>query len=326
MFSAYNRESRRLHPHTNTPDPAVLDGAVWIDLLEPTADEVTQVERATGLEILSRAEIDEIENSSRVSSHNGSLYLTMPLVSVSDGAPRSVSAGFILSPDRLITIRFEPSRIFDAFAEALARHQIPVQESSHFFVGIVEAVVDRQADVLEGVRGELEELSHRIFGMGMHPKGRRKVEDRALRATLGGLGRLGDVISHVRETQVGAGRIVPFVQHMAEWLPVDLRERLETLRQDIASVSDFDTHLNDKLQFILDATLGFINMAQNDVMKVLTIASVAGIPPVLIAGIYGMNFKAMPELNWALGYPYALALIVITTVIPLIVFKVRGWF
>jgi magnesium transporter len=100
---------------------------------------------------------------------------------------------------------------------------------------------------------------------------------------------------------------------------------MHTLRRDIASLNDFDTHLNDKLQFLLDATLGFINIAQNNVMKVLTVVSVVGIPPVLVAGIYGMNFKFMPEYDWALGYPFGLSMIVLTALIPLAIFRWRNW-
>ena len=149
----------------------------------------------------------------------------------------------------------------------------------------------------------LTRFPHGIFAMGMNQEGGRKAEDAVLRRTLGQIGRIGDLISHVRDTQVGAARIVPYVEEVAAtWLPKELVPRLLTLRQDIASVSDFNTHLNDKLQFMLDATLGFISIAQNNVMKVMAIASVVGIPPVLIAGIYGMNFKNIPEYDWVYGY------------------------
>src|SRR6185312_8415303 len=137
--------------------------------------------------------------------------------------------------------------------------------------------------------------------------------------------RAGDAISFIRDSQVSAGRIVPFVLAAGGWLQAELRPRFRTLRRDIASLNDFDTHLNDKLQFLLDATLGFINIAQNNVMKVLTVVSVVGIPPVLVAGIYGMNFKFMPELEWALGYPFGLAMIVFTALIPLAIFRWRNW-
>ncbi len=169
-------------------------------------------------------------------------------------------------------------------------------------MALLEAIVDRQADMLEQVKAELETVSHRIFCEEMAAASGRKREDAMLRTTLVALGRVGDLVSHVRESQVSAGRIVPYVETAAaDWLPKELRPRLHTLRRDIASLNDFDTHLNDKLQFLLDATLGFVNIAQNNVMKVLTVVSVAGVPPVLIAGIYGMNFKLMPELEWMLG-------------------------
>jgi magnesium transporter len=190
----------------------------------------------------------------------------------------------------------------------------------------MEAIVDRQADALEQVSADLDTISHSIFAMGADQEGGRKAEDATLRHTLGRLGHLGDLISHVRETQVGAARIVPYVAAMSEeWLPKGLKPRLATLRRDIASVSDFDTHLNDKLQFLLDATLGFINIAQNNVMKVMTIASVVGIPPVLIVGVYGMNFKNIPELDWVYGYAWGWGLIILTTIIPLAVFRWRKW-
>ena len=111
-----------------------------------------------------------------------------------------------------------------------------------------------------------------------------------------------------------------------EWLPADVKPRLETLRQDIASLNDYDTHLVNKVQLLLDATLGLINVEQNNIIKVLTIVSVVGIPPTLVAGIYGMNFKRMPELDWAWGYPYGLAVIALSAILPLLWLKWRRWF
>lgn len=297
--------------------------AIWIDLFDPTPDEAAQVAQETGLTIPTEASISEIESSSRLAVRDGTLYLSMTVVSRPDTEPRSVPVGFVLSPDRLITVRFAPSRLFDHFME---RTDIQASDGSHVLVALLEVMVDRQADALEHVNAEMETISHKIFSPDMAEASGRKREDATLRATLVTLGRVGDLVSHIRESQVGAGRIVPYVESTAEsWLPPDLRPRLETLRRDIASLNDFDTHLNDKLQFLLDATLGFINIAQNNVMKVLTVVSVVGIPPVLIAGIYGMNFKSMPEYDWSWGYAYGLAMIVITALIPLGVFKWRNW-
>jgi magnesium transporter len=303
-----------------------LRDAVWIDLVSATPDLVAQVEQATGLQVPSEADINEIETSSRLAMRDSVLYLSMPLVSINGDRPHNASVGFILSPERLITVRFAASRTFDAYATQPPRGQGHHAASAHIFVGLMEAVVDRQADVLEQVRNDLDTISHAIFAMGTTQVSGRKNEDATLRRTLGELGRIGDMISHIRDTQVGAARIVPYVQAMTkEWLPKELSPRLKTLRQDIVSVSDFDTYLNEKLQFLLDATLGFINIAQNNVMKVMAIASVVGIPPVLIAGIYGMNFKSIPELDWAYGYAWGWGLIIITTLIPLAVFRWRKW-
>ena len=302
-----------------------LKDAQWIDLLDPTPDEASRVARETGLAIPTEAEINEIESSSRLATRDGALYLSMPLVSRPDSDPRSVSVGFVLSPDRLITIRFAQSRLFDRFMEQQMKTDAK-SGGAHILVALLEAIVDRQADMLEQVKAELETVSHRIFCEEMAAASGRKREDAMLRTTLVALGRVGDLVSHVRESQVSAGRIVPYVETAAaDWLPKELRPRLHTLRRDIASLNDFDTHLNDKLQFLLDATLGFINIAQNNVMKVLTVVSVAGVPPVLIAGIYGMNFKLMPELEWIWGYPYSLALMALSTIIPLAIFRWRGW-
>jgi len=300
-----------------------LPGALWIDLVEPTTDEAERVARETGLAVPAEADINEIESSSRLSMRDGALYLSMPLVSRPETEPRSISVGFVLSPDRLITVRFAQSRLFDRFME---QHKTVARSGAHILVALLEAIVDRQADALEQVKAELEAVSHRIFCDDLAAASGRRREDVMLRATLVDLGRIGDLVSHVRESQVSAGRIVPYVETVAgDWLPKDLRPRFRTLRRDISSLNDFDTHLNDKLQFLLDATLGFINVAQNNVMKVLTVVSVAGVPPVLIAGIYGMNFKLMPELEWAWGYPYSLAVIALSTIIPLAIFRWRGW-
>jgi magnesium transporter len=326
MMSAFVCNDGQLHPLTETASVEQLRDASWIDLVAAGQDEIDRVQQATGLHVPTEAEVSEIETSSRLATRNGVLYLSMPLVSMHADGPLGVAAGFVLSPDRLITVRFARSLIFDSYAEHLPRGETRHETGAHILVGLLEAIVDRQADGLEQVRADLETISHAIFAMGTRRSAGRKNEDALLRRTLGQLGRIGDLISHIRETQVGAARIVPYVEAMtADWLPKDLAPRLTTLRQDIGSVSDFDTHLNDKLQFLLDATLGFINIAQNNVMKVMAIASVVGIPPVLIAGVYGMNFKNIPEYDWAWGYAWAWGLIIITTLIPMAVFWWRKW-
>jgi magnesium transporter len=172
-------------------------------------------------------------------------------------------------------------------------------------------------------------VSHRIFhDETKQLQGKRKParEDADLRALLRRIGRAGDLASKIRDSLLGIGRIAPYVRSMAgAWLPAEVKPHLETIRQDIASLSDYDAHLVNKVQLLLDATLGLINIEQNNIIKVLTVVSVVGVPPTLVASMYGMNFKHMPELDWAWGYPYGLALIVISAVGPLLWFKLRGW-
>jgi magnesium transporter len=325
VLIAYHCEGTGLRRLPPAVDAETLCKAAWIDLVAPTPDEVRTVEQAIGLPLPTQEALSEIETSSRLNVDRDVLTLSMPLISRSEEELSGVPSGFVLSPKHFVTIRFAPHTVFDRYAERETKSDSMERGSAHLFVGLMEALVDRQADGLEQLRAELDALSARIFRTGTRPLSNRQ-EDRMFRATLEAIGRAGYTISLIRDSQVAAARIVPFVEaSAAPWLPKDLKGRLRTLRHDIASLNDYDTHLNDKLQFLLDATLGFINIAQNNVMKVMTVASVVGIPPVLVAGVYGMNFKVMPELEWAWGYPYGLALIVVTALIPLAWFKWRDW-
>jgi magnesium transporter len=158
-------------------------------------------------------------------------------------------------------------------------------------------------------------------------KRRRPVrEDADLRELLQRVGGSGDLTSKLRDSLLGIGRIVPYVLGLGiKWLPAEVTPRLQTLERDIASLSDYDVHLTNKVQLLLDATLGLINIQQNNIIKVLTIVSVVGVPPTLVASMYGMNFRYMPELHWTWGYPFGLALIILSALAPLLWFKLRGW-
>jgi magnesium transporter len=299
-----------------------LRGALWIDLANPTAEEARLVEASTGLEVSSHDELSEIETSSRLIAEDGAFYLSMPLVNVADGLV--VPLGFVLSPERLLTIRFADSPVFELAPGRQPGMQQTCPTAAHVLVGLLEAIVDRQADALEQTRAVLDATSRRIFRPDTPPK--RNEEDRLLRETLGAIGRAGDFVSQVHDSHHGAGRIVAFINAMAhDRLPPDLTPRLRTLRQDISSLNDFSAHLTGKVQFLLDATLGLINIAQSHIIKVLAVVGTVGVPPTLIASIYGMNFEAMPELRWALGYPIALLLIVASAIAPLLWFRSRGW-
>ena len=194
--------------------------------------------------------------------------------------------------------------------------------------GLLGAIVDRIADELEGVGAELDAVSKRIFRDGttrtaVHLRPAR--EDANLREILRKVGRAGDLTARVRNSLLGFGRMVPYVVSLgADWLPPEIKPHLETLRTDITSLNDYDAHLTNNVQLLLDATLDLINIEHN-IIKMLTVVSVVAVPPTLVASMYGMNFRHMPELDWAWGYPYGLFLIALSAILPLLWFKLRGW-
>lgn len=301
--------------------------AVWLDLFDATEEERALAERITGLRVPARAELSEIERSSRLTARDGVLTLSTPMVSSTDLKHPVVSPlGFVLSRERLLTVRYEPMRSFDSYAERMCDPDAPAPSSVSAFVGLLEAMVDRLADVLEVVGADLDQLSHGIFRPETMGVRRMRRESAAMQDTLAKIGRVGDLVSNLRDSLVGISRIVAYVSETAaEWTAPELRSRFTTLRQDVASLNDYDVQITGKVQFLLDATLGFINIQQNNVIKVLTVASIVGIPPTLIASIYGMNFKEMPELTWAWGYPYGLTVIALSAILPLLWFWRRGW-
>jgi magnesium transporter len=302
-----------------------LENAVWIDLLDPSDDERAAVEAATQLRLPTQAAIEEIESSSRAFVEAHALYLSTPVLEGTNCMNDKLSTlGFVLSPKRLVTLRFaRVSALDDVLVSHSANRELSAGEA---FLKILETLVDHGADALEHASADLAKISHAAFHSD-RPRGHKPAHaSQALHAALRKLGRIAEGVSRLRDTLLGIGRITSFVLEAKDDLrPRAAAPRLQAIQTDINSLNDYQVHLLGKVQFLLDATLGFINIQQNDIVKALTIVSVVGVPPVLIAGIYGMNFKAMPELNWALGYPYALALIVVSALVPIGWFKWRGW-
>ncbi len=313
------------------PDRASLanaDHAVWIDLVESSEHERAEIEHLTGLCVPDRAAVAEIETSSRLVSKDNVLTLsTTMIVRDAQGGLVAVPLGFVVSPDRLLTIRFAKSLVFDAFAEHW-RAVAPAGTISGMepFLGILEAMVDRLADVLEQLGSELDTLSAAVFLRGTATQGPSRKRDQFLQSTLTDIGQKGEHVSHLRDGLLGVGRIVRFVQESAAtWLQESELRRLKTIDRDIASLNDYDAQMTGKIQFLLDATLGFINIEQNNTIKVLTVVSIVGIPPTFVASLYGMNFKNMPELGWTYGYQYGLSLIALSVAVPLVIFWRKGW-
>lgn len=304
-----------IHPPTGKP--------VWIDLREPTPEELAQACNDFSLPIPTRDRLEEIEFSSRLHADNDIITLSVPVSPYIAGQePMTTPVGFVLTPNVLATVRFARMHTFAPIAERLDSHPV---SSAKVFVTLIETIVDYSADRLEDIKAGTIKVSQRVFSKGMKQNNVSRT-NKMLRQTLIEIGEMGERLSEIRDTLLVLQRVSPFViENGANWIGDDVKARLKTAANDVQSLNDFEVHLTDKVQFLLDATLGFINTEQNDLFKVLTIASVVGIPPTFVASMYGMNFHNIPEYAWAYGYQWGLGLIVLSTIVPILWFKWRGW-
>jgi magnesium transporter len=309
--------------HSQNP-PAAL-AVPWIDLLHPTSEERASVEGGYGISLPSREELSGVELSSRISLKNGVLYLSMPTVSHMSELEHAPSPlGFVLSSKLLVTIRYAQLHAFDMVAEECAKVE-GTFSSLEAFVALVDEMVDLSADLIEKIAAELDGVSRAVFSK-FRKQDHVTQSNEELRGVLISVGNAGERLSRIRDGVLGLQRIVPFVAGSEQdWIPAGIRIRLKATQSDLTSLAEYETHLSDKAQFLLDAVLGFINTKQNDIFQVLTVISIVGIPPTLVASIYGMNFRNMPELSWAWGYPYALVVILLSAILPILWFKWRRW-
>jgi magnesium transporter len=308
-------------------DGQLPEGAIWIDLLDPTDDEKRSVERLLGVKIPSKAALSEIEASSRLISDHGKLYLSTPAVSVdAQGEPDMTPVGFIIDTRVLVTIRFSPLQIFESVVKHIESDD-DLQTGMCIFAALLEAMVDRGADVLEQLGASADALSKDVFRGGLLRSKKPVRSSRRLREALQQVGGMADRLARARDVLLGVQRIAAFAGDVGnQWMVPSAKKRLDSVSKDVLSLSDYETRLSDKIQLLLDAVLGFINIQQNDLFKILTIVSVVGVPPTILVGVWGMNFKNMPELNWTAGYPLALLAIIASGVLPLLWFKQQGWF
>lgn len=305
--------------------PADAD-IVWYDLRDPTAEERGVVEAALGLSLPTREEMGEIEISSRLYQEDGGEFMTVTgLAGLDTDAPVKDPITFILKGEALVTIRHANPRPFDVF---LARAQKPggppAGTGEQVMLGILEAMIDRLADALELAGDEVDALSREIFGKD----GDIRRETRNLEGLIGRIGRKGDLLTLARESLVSITRMSTYhaaLDTEGRKPAKDVRGRVKLIQRDVASLSDHATFLSAKINFMLDATLGLINLEQAKTIKIFSVAAVIFLPPTLVASIYGMNFEHMPELQWRFGYLWALVLMVLAAVVPYLFFKKRGW-
>ena len=332
MLRVYRREDGRLVSTdldlTPNSSPADAAGALWLDLINPTREEVHFAEHLLGISIPTREEAQEIEVSARLYHEDDAEFMTMTGVSQleSDG-PMTTPISFILKGGTLVTIRYaQPKPFFTYAMRAQKPGAVPCINSEEIMLGLVEALIERMAEALEKTGRNLERLSRQVFRY--KPPGGKASKSRDFQGIIEEIGARGDLLAMIRESLVSLNRLLAYhntTGKAAEGPNKDATAWVKDMLQDIVALSDHATYLSNKTNFLLDATLGLINLEQNQIIKIFSIAAVCLMPPTLVASSYGMNFKHMPELEWLFGYPYALALMLITAIIPFLWFKRKGW-
>ena len=319
MIAAYHAKEGRLIA-TDAPDHAALTSAVWIDLYQP--DMAIAITLAgLGLDVPSLEDMEEIELSNRLYHDNDTDYLTV-MVPGQDDADEQVTAPvtFILSGKRLVTVRHHRPRPFETFPARAEKSGFGVGSPDHVFTGLVQEIIGRLADHLEGVGRALDEVARLIY----QPKGQSQT---ALQGALVQIGQQGERLGRVRLALLTLGRAVNYIEPSIARRPgsKDLAKALKTELRDIDALDQHANFLDSRLALASDATLGTIDLSQNSTVKIVSLVSVLFLPPTLIASIYGMNFAVMPELAQPLGYAASLVLMAASAAVTWAVFRWKGW-
>lgn len=297
-----------------------LMDAVWIDLLSPTRKEEKMVETFLNLDIPTKKEMKEIEPSSRFYRENNTLFMTATIVAQSNSPePKTDPITFVLLEKKLVTIRYIEPRSFKSFIVRFNKLEANEFTAEKILIGLLESTIDRLADILENVSHEFDKISQKIF----RPKTDETINYQEILQDIGANGDLG---TKVRESLASINRLVSFFEQMvgAKFDP-DVTLRIKSLTKDANALSDYTSFILNKVNLLLDATLGMVNIEQNSIIKIFSVAAVIFLPPTLIASIYGMNFSYMPELSWHIGYPIAIILMLISAWLPYRYFKKKKW-
>jgi magnesium transporter len=317
MLRAFSRHQNALAScDTSVPD------LVWIDLLDPTPDEIGQVQQALSITLPSRAEAEEIELSSRLYAEEGAMFMTLTaLTQLDTEAPAKTPVTFILKQHKLVTVRYADPKPFTAYLLRAQRPRAVDSETGEkVMLGLLEALVDRVADALERLGDETDGISREIFKQSGE---RANKKTRNLENLVNAVGHKAELLTLIQESLVSMTRLVAYY---AASSGTDSEGRLlRMLQRDAGSLTEHARALSARLSFLLDATLGAINLEQNQIIKIFSVAAVVFLPPTLVASIYGMNYTVMPELDWTFGYPFALGLMVVSALLPFLYFKRKGW-
>ncbi len=328
LYAVENRGLQKLEPRSDLIGER-LGHASWVDLHAPTAEEEAAVEQELGVDIPTREEMREIEESARIYDEKGGLFMTGVIIAgISERRPVRSEVMFVLLPKHLVTVRYSDPLPFRTFEQKCARKPEEHQSSDLLFVSLVEQIVQRCADVLEKVTANLDGIADELFDERRGAATDREVQGQRidLQGIVRALGRSSGLLAKMSESLLSFNRILSFFRQSGEpWLRDDAKSKARSLQRDIESLTEYGSNLNAQVGHLQDATFNLINIEQSRVIKVFSIAAVLFLPPTLVATVYGMNFKFMPELNWLFGYPFAVVLMVISAVAPFYWFKRNGW-
>jgi magnesium transporter len=325
MIVAYTASGDRLKPLESFKEINQSADIAWIDLVSPTAEEDRMVEEFLQISIPTKEDMQEIELSARLYDEDGADYLTMVAVAhMTLDDPVKAPVTFIVHQNTLVTVRYsELTALNDYVQKAKKKNGVTIPAPTALMTDMLESFVNRAADSLEALGAEIEGISRDIFrSKGVSVKRKTGMLQSAIRK----IGEKGDLLSMIRESLSTMSRLLYHCnEHKAEVANKQLRAKMATLGRDISSLNDHAGFLSGKMNFLLDATLGMINLEQNQIIKIFSIAAVVFLPPTLVASIYGMNFKFMPELDSLYGYPVAITMMIVSAIIPLAYFKKKGW-
>ena len=325
MMTAYRSNGEPVPLSPAAPLTALAPDIVWLDLHKPTRDEEDYAERLTRIDVPTRDDLRDIEPSSRLYADEHAIYLTASILCRADSpAPVLTDVAFVLTPSCLVTVRYDDPKSFKLFSAALCKQSGGASSARVTLARLLETIADRTAEILENAETRGDALLVRIFGETNEEPGRRKPKE--LENLLNEISAHHRLVSKARGSLATLARVTTFLQAV-ETVRQDreVKDLIKSTARDIQSLSEHANFLSGNITFMLDASLGLINVEQNAIIKIFSIASVVLLPPTLVASIYGMNFKFMPELDWAYGYPSSLALMAISAIIPFLFFRWKGW-
>ena len=289
---------------------------VWVDLEDPSPEEKSWIAVKFGLVIPADIIDDDLEESARFYEEDGAIHIRSDFLIDDDEAPRNVRVAFILHDNVLFSVHREDLPVFRLLRMRARRIPALIEDAKDVLLKLYDADAEYSADTLEGIYDDLEKVSRRVL--------KDEVNDQAAGEALAAIARQEDLNGRIRRNVMDTRRAVSFMMR-ARMLNADQFEEARQILRDIDSLDSYTAFLFDKINFLMDATVGFININQNKIIKIFSVASVALLPPTLIASIYGMNFQYMPELSQKWGYPLALCLMLLSIVTPFWFFRRKGW-